>query len=202
LIFHSRAYCDQGEIVMIAEASENSGSHAPCMRRELRTNMFVLASLVASGVHNRIKIRNLSPSGAMVEGPVLPRVGMQVNLCRAELTLQGWIVWAKDGRAGIRFHSRTVVSDWLPTTNNGQRAVDQAVALAQAERSAGLAPRAAAPLAPSLATGEDLRRIALLLDQLADEMADDPACTAKFMTKLQALDLASQALRRYAREAR
>jgi hypothetical protein len=47
-------------------------------------------------------------------------------------------------------------------------------------------------------TALDFRRLARAIDALADELADDPAVVARYGTKLQALDMAGQALRKVA----
>lgn len=186
---------------MISAAYEAPAVFEDCARREIRTNMFVLATLVSGTASNRVKIRNMSASGALIEGPLLPRTGATFSLCRADTTLTGRVVWSTDGRAGLAFDGRAVVADWLPSTNAGQRATDQAVQLAKAEKAAGLLPSSQSTLAPSAILAKDLATMAAMLDQLADELAGDPQVVAKFMTKLQILDIAGQALRTFARQA-
>ncbi|WP_375289033.1 PilZ domain-containing protein [Qipengyuania sp.] len=183
---------------MLSAAYTLPETRADCGRTEVRTNMFVLAMLVAEGVSNKVKIRNMSPSGALIEGPLLPRPGNAIKLCRAETTLTGHVVWSVGKHAGLRFRERAVVSDWLPATNGGQRAVDQAVALAKAEKDAGLLPSSSAPLPSSAISAADVMAIAAAVDQLADELASDPAVIAKFMNKLQILDIAGQTLKKFA----
>lgn len=183
---------------MFSAAYTAPETRSDCARIEERTNMFVLATLVAEGVSNRVKIRNMSPSGALIEGPLLPRTGVPIKLCRAETTLTGYVVWSAGKHAGLRFRERAVVLDWLPTTNGGQRAVDQAVSLAKAEKEAGLLPSSQAPLPSSTISSADLMAIANLIDKLADEMACDPAVVSKYMDKLQILDIAGQTLKKFA----
>ena len=185
---------------MLSAAYDAPERFAACNRVEDRTNMFVLATLVAEGVSNRVKIRNMSPSGALIEGPLLPRPGVGIQLCRADTTLSGQVVWSQGKHAGLRFRERAVVGDWLPTTNGGQRAVDQAVALAKAEKDAGLLPSARAPLPTSVISSADLMMMAKLVDELADELASDMAVVSKYMNKLQILDIAGQTLKKFAEQ--
>lgn len=186
---------------MISAAYETPAPFEDCGRREARTNMFVLATLVSGTASNRVKIRNMSASGALIEGPLLPRAGATFSLCRADTTLTGRVAWSAGNRAGLSFDVRAIVADWLPSTNAGQRATDQAVQLAKAEKAAGILPTSNAPLQPSAILAKDLTTMAAMLDQLADELAGDPQVVAKFMTKLQILDIAGQALRTFARQA-
>lgn len=186
---------------MISAAYENPLPFQDCARSEVRTNMFVLATLVAGTASNRVKIRNMSPSGALIEGPLLPRTGTTFSLCRADTTLTGRVAWSTGNRAGLSFDGRAVVADWLPSTNAGQRATDQAVQLAKAEKLAGLLPSSQSPLPTSAILARDLTAMAAMLDQLADELSSDPQVVAKYMTKLQVLDIAGQALRTVAIQA-
>lgn len=48
-------------------------------RIELRTNMFALATVAGKDVAGPVKIRNLSPSGALIEGALLPLRGNASN---------------------------------------------------------------------------------------------------------------------------
>ena len=43
---------------------------------------------------------------------------------------------------------------------------------------------------------EDVTAIAAAVEALADDLAEDPAVVARFMTKLQSLDVAAQTLRK------
>ena len=122
-------------------------------RIERRTNMFVMASLVADAGSGPVKMRNLSAHGALVEGAVLPRAGVDLfgarivrgsdadlqsvlpragsrfRLYRGELSIWGKVVWSDHGRAGLRFDSLAIVSDWLPRaqTNVAQQRIDDMI---------------------------------------------------------------------------
>lgn len=182
---------------MISPAYDTPQPPAQCERREPRTNLFVLATLVASGTANRIKVRNISASGALVEGAVLPRPGAAITLSRGDAALTGRVMWCAGGKAGLQFDGRAVVAQWLPSTNGAQREVDRSTALAQAERAAGILPASApAPLPSTALTAIDLVAMANALDHLADEMAGDRDVIAKYLGQLQILDVAAQALRK------
>lgn len=158
--------------------------------------MFVLASMAAASVSGPIKIRNMSPSGALIEGVALPHVGEHLSLGRGELSAAGTIVWREGGRAGLRFDHFVEVAAWLPAGSRQQQ-VDQTFH----ELKNGLVPTAPQPPAPvgtSPVGKADLLEAASALDALADALAEDARVIAGHSTKLQALDVAAQLLRRCA----
>ena len=181
----------------------NVASHP--QRTHPRTSMFVLASMVAETVSGPVKIRNMSPDGALIEGAALPRLGEHLSLRRSELIATGRVIWCDDGRAGLRFDHYVDVAAWLPAGSRQQQ-VDQAfhaikngltnvvpLPLAPAAPAAPAAPVGTSPIGKS-----DLLDAALALETLADALAEDAGVVASHSTRLQALDIATQLLRRCA----
>ena len=165
-------------------------------RAHPRTSMFVLASMAAETVSGLVKVRNMSSEGALIESAALPHVGEHLSLRRGELAAAGRIVWREGGIAGLRFDDRVEVAAWLPAGSRQQQ-VDQIVhelknGLVEAALSAP-ARTGTSPIAKS-----DLLEAAKALDALADALAEDMQVIARHSTKLQALDIASQLLRRCA----
>lgn len=74
-------------------------------RRGRRSHVLMAAFIEADGVAVAVKLRNLSPEGALVEGVQLPVVGSSVIFRKKELNLPGHIAWVTAGRAGIAFVS-------------------------------------------------------------------------------------------------
>ena len=72
-------------------------------RRTRRSHVLMAASIEADGVTVAVKLRNLSPEGALVEGAPLPPVGCPVLFRKKELHLAGRVAWVDAGRAGIAF---------------------------------------------------------------------------------------------------
>jgi hypothetical protein len=162
--------------------------------------MFVLASMAAASVSGPIKIRNMSPSGALIEGAALPHVGEHLSLGRGNLSAAGTIVWRDGGRAGLRFDHLVEVAAWLPAGSRQQQ-VDQTFhelknGLASTAPLTAAAPTG--PTAPSPIGKTDLLEAASALDTLADALAEDAQVIASHSTRLQALDIAAQLLRRCA----
>lgn len=166
--------------------------------------MFVLASMAATSVSGPVKIRNMSPMGALIEGGALPRVGEHLSIRRGELTAAGRVVWRLEGRAGLQFDSEVDVMDWLPAGGSRQQKVDQtfhelkAASVATAPSAVPDVARPVARIGPSPVDRLELLEAADALDALADMLAGDDRVVATLSTKLQALDIASQLLRRCA----
>ena len=75
-------------------------------RRTRRSHFLMAASIEADGVTVSVKLRNLSPEGALVEGDQLPAVGSSVIFRKKELNLAGRVAWVTAGRAGIAFDAK------------------------------------------------------------------------------------------------
>lgn len=167
----------------------------PESRSDLRTNMLVMAIIVSESGSGPCKVRNLSASGALVEGAVLPRTGASFELRRADLNIQGQVVWSGPGRVGLRFNSVVTVSEWLPRAPaSGQQRVDELVQQLKAGPCSS-DPVAVPTTLPSMpVSGTDLLRAKGALEALGNDLADDPEVLRRHSSKLQALDVAGQLL--------
>ncbi|MCY7271613.1 MAG: PilZ domain-containing protein [Sphingomonas bacterium] len=72
-------------------------------RRARRSHVLMAASIEVDGIAVAVKLRNLSPEGALVEAAQLPTVGTSVVFRKKELNLAGRVAWVTAGRAGIAF---------------------------------------------------------------------------------------------------
>lgn len=73
-------------------------------RRDSPRGAVMLAATVHdAGQSGAVKVRNLSSSGALVEGEALPRAGASVLFGRNGQLLRSHVVWADGSRGGIRF---------------------------------------------------------------------------------------------------
>ncbi len=98
-------------------------------RGDLRSNVFLGATLRAGSKSHPIRIRNLSVNGALIDGSELPDEGANIVLQRGSLSAQGEIAWRRDSQAGVRFNEGVAVGEWVrPTGHAGQRRVDMVVA--------------------------------------------------------------------------
>jgi hypothetical protein len=72
-------------------------------RRSRRAHLLMAATLEISGRAVKVKLRNLSPEGAQVEGEDLPVEGTELLFRKGDLAVAGTIIWTKGKQAGIRF---------------------------------------------------------------------------------------------------
>ena len=72
-------------------------------RRSRRSHVLMAASIETGDVSVKVKLRNLSTEGALVEGDDLPIVGSKVMFRKNELKARGEIAWITGRRAGIAF---------------------------------------------------------------------------------------------------
>jgi hypothetical protein len=83
------------------------------VRKQSRTHLFVAATLYSATTSVPVCIRNLSPSGALIESEAIPEPGTKSVLRRGSLQAAGRIAWKFDGKAGIAFDTEIYVSDWM-----------------------------------------------------------------------------------------
>ena len=82
--------------------------------------MFLVATLYFNGASSPVRVRNMSGTGALVEGASLPPSGASVILRRGALEAPATTAWSETGKAGLAFDGPVEVSDWLPT-KDGKR---------------------------------------------------------------------------------
>ncbi len=82
-------------------------------RHQTRTHLFVAATIYADSGSTPVKIRNMSQSGVLIEGAVLPDVGERITLKRGRLHATGWITWRVERKAGVRLEAAVHVADWM-----------------------------------------------------------------------------------------
>lgn len=166
-----------------------------------RCSIYLGAALCCDGSSTPVRIRNMSPDGAMIEGAALPDVGRTVQLVRSTLIVHGLVIWSSASRCGLKLSGSVDVQQWraLPINVQQQR-VDNVVQLVKA----GAVPLPVSasgeqrqrPEAPE--TGEelpaDLRRVSELLSQLGDVLAGDHKIVLQYGTSLQSLDIATQVI--------
>lgn len=72
-------------------------------RRASRARLQVSATLQSIARDARVTVRNLSCTGAMVEGEDLPRAGRTVLFKRDGIEEMATIIWSEGGRCGLEF---------------------------------------------------------------------------------------------------
>lgn len=168
-------------------------------RLNSRSNVFVMATLYGATGSAPVRIRNMSPHGALVEGGTLPPLGSPVQLCRGSLAVSGKIIRVDGGKAGLRFSSPMSVAEWLPggSRGAGQQMADELVHRARLGATVAIHPTVAAETLPSFAS-EKLLRLRAELEKASEDLAADIETAARHAAPLQAIDAVAQALARLA----
>lgn len=171
---------------------------SPEHRIEPRSNLFVIATLYVGGGSAPVRVRNMSRSGALIEGATLPPVDSAVRLCRGSLNVSGRLVWLDQRKAGLRFDTRVVVADWLPNGKRaGQQMIDQMVHETRLGTGHGISPpRTLSPMAGAL--HDEMLALSASLQRAAEALAADSVVAACHSGPLQTIDIAAQALAKLA----
>jgi len=187
--------------------TDETGSGHRDQPRATRKNLMLAAAIESAGTRAPVRIRNLSETGAMLDGAALPAPGASLLLIRADIQVSASVVWCAGGRCGIRFDNIAAsVDEWVTgkraavfAGQQGQARVD---AIQSVVRSgAALPSEAAAPAGAAISAAELERRIAeeiiyvqRLIDALGEELIEDPVMLQRHSRVLQNLDRASQVL--------
>jgi hypothetical protein len=193
----------------VGEIGDIEPEGSPEDRVAPRTNLLLAATAEVGGRSLPIRIRNLSDTGALIEGAGLPEAGTTVVLTRGDLQVAATVAWAAGSRRGVRFAGPTPVNEWTggkpkPIDCTGlrdQRRVDAIQAEARAKPVSGRDLRApegpatqpaAADLDSRLA--DELGFVQRLLEGLGDELVADLLLIQRHGKSLQSLDLVGQIL--------
>jgi hypothetical protein len=135
-----------------------------------------------------VRIRNLSSSGAMIDGASLPADGSKVRLQRGSLIAGGEIVRPGGGKCAIRFEGSIDVQKWVRGGGHaGQERVDEVISsLRRSERPPEQGP------AVSLGSFE---AISAALDEVCERLATVPGMSVQLGEELIKLDVIAQSLR-------
>jgi len=188
---------------MTVDNTPSGGSDA---RDLTRSSMFLGAVLRAGSEQAPVRIRNMSPHGAMVETPISPPRGTEVHLIRGRLVAPGTVVWVSSNCCGLRFSSELSIDEWLAVpAKSEQGRVDQVIARVKARATSAPAAVARHFRATGTSTsGEqlaiDLGAVVGLLRDLEDDLASSGETLVRHGIKLQNIDIAMQMIRAIAHE--
>jgi hypothetical protein len=169
-----------------------------------RAALLLAASIEAGALNAPVRIRNLSESGAALEGDVLPGAGAAIILRRLDLAVPGVVVWTSRDRCGVHFDAPTNVTEWITGRRGATGPLpDQTrVDLIQAAVKSGSTILSAPPVVSAADAGAEIdARLAAelgfvrdLLERLGDALTDEPVLLTRHATALQSFDLAGQIL--------
>lgn len=169
-------------------------------RRQARTHLFVAATLYADAGSTSVTIRNMSQSGALIEGAVLPGVGERISLKRGQLQAAGAIAWRAGRRAGVRLEAAVHVRDWMSRqVSAGQQRVDELVSIV---RNHGPKATALPPPSPvQMSCEAELHQLRLDLGELETALLKDIVLVATH-PEIQTIDIAIQRVDRILKDLR
>jgi hypothetical protein len=166
-------------------------------RRHERTHLFLAASLHSKAGSCPVHVRNISASGALIEGLIVPNQGDTLILKRGSLEARAIIVWKAGRKAGISFASVIPVADWMARQPSGhQSRVDdmiQVVRSGSGNRPSG--PGELKEMAPERSLEADLLALRGTLTELEKGLLGDVILIATH-PEIQLLDIALQAVDR------
>jgi hypothetical protein len=149
-----------------------------------------------------VRIRDLSETGALLEGPAFPAVGTVLTLTRLAVQIDARVVWHRPPKCGVAFQGQISIPEWIsgkpgPPTF-GQARVD----VIQAAVRAGTPIPAEPEVAQAAAVldrlddriGAELIHLQGLLDAMSSELSSDPDVVDRHGAALQNFDLISQIL--------
>jgi hypothetical protein len=166
---------------------EGGGGKDP--RADIRSNVFLSATLAAPGGTLPVRIRNISPTGALLDGAALPPEGAPIHLRRGSLTVDGEVVWQKKGLCGLRFAAEVIVNDWVRRTEHkGQARVDEMIAIVRS------APKALGGPARAQESDDSLQSISADLTKSCERLANLPDVVAMCSAEILRLDAIAQRL--------
>jgi hypothetical protein len=88
-----------------------SGGDISDRRRAGRASVLLTATISEFWGDSKVVVRNLSVSGALVEGEALPDRGSRLLFGSRGVSAEGSIVWTGNGRSGVRFDSEVNYRD-------------------------------------------------------------------------------------------
>ena len=171
--------------------------------RAQRSNLLLAATIEAQDLKAAVRIRNLSESGAMLEGAALPGVGDRLTLQRLDLEVGATVVWSARSRCGIRFDRKISVAGWRagtwssPGDGRDQQRVDGIQAAIRA--GSAVATGTETVRVPSIGVldarlAEELAHVRRLLEAMGDELSEEPLIVRRHSKALQGFDMACQVL--------
>jgi hypothetical protein len=169
-------------------------------RTEARSNIYVAAKIASAEACGPVCIRNLSATGALIEGGVLPPQGSRIRVSRGSLSTTGTIAWREANRAGVRFDSAVSVAAWLP---RGPRTQQQRIDEAVHAFKNGSAPLSSVQAAANsgMDIANELRDLEQKLRAVAEQLSGDVLVCERHLAAVQVIDIATNRLAELATKA-
>lgn len=181
-------------------------------RAYARTNTMLAATLEFDGVQHPVSVRNLSASGAMVDGRHLPLQGQGVTLWRDGQRIPAQVVWTARNRCGLAFGAHVKVDQLIKRPKlsgpaapppSHQARVDAIQHALRENRSIPTFNETEA-LVGAAAVGkrlvDEVGYAQRLVEMVGEALANDSYVLTRYAVVLQQLDEAEQLLRKLSGE--
>ena len=167
-----------------------------------RSKLLLAATIEAAGMKSPARIRDLSETGALLEGPAFPPVNTVLTLTRLAMTINARVVWHAPPRCGVEFQGKIAIAEWISgkpgPVNFGQARVDAIQAAVRAETLPVADANTGGQLVDlsrlDVRIGTEIASVRKLLDAISAELSGDPDVVQQHGRMLQDFDLAGQIL--------
>jgi hypothetical protein len=172
-------------------------------RRAARANLFLAATIEVGGMTSPVRVRDLSETGAQLEGPAFPQVGTRLILRRKDVEIGATVMWLAPPRCGLVFEGLISVAEWIAGTPGptrfqgapGEAAAPPPRAVRAAPSSGeGAAPVVKGPARTDGRVAEELAYVERLLKDAGETLRGDRVVTHHHPQALQGIDLAAEIL--------
>lgn len=154
-----------------------------------RSRVMLAATVITPDRSVDVRIRNLSRTGALIEGDIALEAGTGIELLRGHNAVRADVAWARPGRCGVKFASPVVIEEWVGSVGRPlSSAAPAAPAADRAEPPSWLAveggPREAGDrLSARLA--EEVAYIGRLIEAVGADISANPAIVHRHGVSLQ-----------------
>lgn len=166
--------------------------------RDPRTNTMLAAQIELDGERADVFLRDVSSTGASMEGPRLPAAGETVLLERGAIRVRANVVWRQERRCGINFERPVLVAEMMRRVGPGSSAQQARIDTVQRKLRAGTF--VASPTADRVSPPTDLRAdfgyACRLVEAVGDELTGDAYILSRYGSTLQKLDELMQLLKK------
>ena len=165
-----------------------------------RSKVMLAAVLVVDFDWIDVRIRDLSRSGALLEGNISVAIGKSVEIKRNEHSVLGEVVWSSGNRCGVAFATKIVIEDWVGASLPAAREPanlsivgDNSTTSVDPSRASGPAAQRLEALLPRR-VGEEIGYVQRLIETIAIDLTSSPGGTHRHSGSIQSCRQARQLL--------
>lgn len=172
-------------------ATHSASSEARAMRRR---EIFLSAVLISPHRKTPVRIRNLSRTGAMIQGAPALNVTDPVRLLRGSIDLEAEVIWTTEKNCGLKFSTPIDLNIWSPALDRvAQNHVDRRFSLAE-RTAAQVRPLPNCDFDAQARIADELGLICRRIDATLDKFSDYAPLVVRMAEELQELEILSQAI--------